>query len=621
MEPLADLLRAYGSADDELIALAERWDASSLPEPDPDNPDALQERVYADGVERLTDEELVALREGLGVLADADDVGVGLMNAAADVASEIRDEETVREGIADAEEAELEAARARLRGEDPEATATETESDDDAEAETGDAETGDETDATADAGDTDEAETREPEPAMASAARRSSLSALARRSSSSRRNTPPPSATSATGNRITFAAGLDGIRAGDETHDLARVDAAIAERLEAFAGSNVMGGRENVRVARIHANFPEDRRLVDDRGRFIGATEATDRIAAVLAAGINANAGRQAAGGFCAPPVPIYDVNIMGTTSRPIRDQSLTSFQQSRGRVLSLVPPRLQAVIPSTGIWTAEMDEEAVDDPDIRKSFLRVECGPEENSEVQAITSGLIYGEILNRTYGEWTQAWATLARIAHAQLAEQELFDQMVSKATLVLEPAVALSATRDFVNFIARLAWNVRLRNRELRTFPMRLTTSTTVLDIVAEDIAVSAFGGTNQENLTQAESLLTGALAARNINVTWSPDIEVPGEQAENGAAVDYPDSVPYVLAPEGWAIHLDQGTLDVGVIRDKALVEANDVATFMESFEGVHMLGARGDARTGRVPLCRSGGVYGFADPEGICSGIS
>lgn len=619
MESLADLLRAYGNADDDLIALAERWDASSLPEPDADNPDALLERVYADGVERLTDEELVSLREGLGVLAEADDVGVGLMNAAADVAGEIRDEEAVRDGIAEAEEAELEAARARLRGEDPEAEAAETE--DGEEAESDDAEAADETDATADAGDGEDAETREPEPAMASAARRSSLQSLARRSGGSRRNTPPPAATSASGNRITFAAGLDGITAGAETHDLARVDAAIGERLEAFAGSNVMGGRENVRVARIHGNFPEDRRLVDDRGRFIGATEATDRIAAVLAAGINANAGRQAAGGFCAPPVPIFDVNIMGTTSRPIRDQSLTSFQQSRGRVLSLVPPRLQAVIPSTGIWTAEMDEEAVDDPDVRKTFLRVECGPEENSEVQAITSGLIYGELMNRTYGEWTQAWAQLARIAHAQLAEQELFDQLVAKATVVLQPAVELSATRDFVNFIAKLAWHVRLRNRELRTFPMRLTTSTTVLDIVAEDIAVSAFGGTNLENLTQAESLLTGALAARNINVTWSPDIEVPAAQTEAAAIVEYPDSVPYHLAPEGWAIHLDQGTLDVGVIRDKALVDANDVATFMESFEGVHMLGARGDARTGRVALCPSGGVYGFADPEGVCAGIS
>ena len=117
------------------------------------------------------------------------------------------------------------------------------------------------------------------------------------------------------------------------------------------------------------------------------------------------------------------------------------------------------------------------------------------------------------------------------------------------------------------------------------------------------------------------LTGALAARNINVTWSPDLEVPGTQAGNAAAVAYPDSVPYVLAPEGWALHLDQGTLDVGVIRDKALVEANDVATFMESFEGVHMVGASSDARTGRIPLCPSGSVYGFADPEGICAGIS
>jgi hypothetical protein len=385
-----------------------------------------------------------------------------------------------------------------------------------------------------------------------------------------------------------------------------------------MAGSGAIVGRENVRVASVHGNFADERRLVDARGRFVGSDRMTELVDAALANGQRQANTQVAAGGFCAPAQPIYTVNTLGDTARPIRDTALVNFQANRGRVVGMVPPRLQALAGSAGVWDETMDIAAASDPEVQKNILRVVCGAEETGEVQAITSSLLYGNMLARSYGEWVQAWTDLARVAHAQLAEQELFDAIVAKATPVSDQPTTLSATRDFVNYVARLAWHVRKRNRELRSFPFRLVTSDTVLDIVAEDIAVSAHGEGNDENLTRAEQILTGALAARNINVTWSPDIDIPGAQGDDTEAANYPTTVPFALYPEGWALHLDEGTEDFGVVRDATLIRQNDAMTFMETFEGVYRQGAKSDARTGEISLCPSGAVYGFADPDGRCA---
>lgn len=610
MDPtLVELLEAFG-ADADLIALAERFAAGTVPETDDDIPAAM---TWPDGADPMTDDELQALRDGLTLLAEDNAAGLALIEAAADVVVATDTEIATRTELAEQEDAALEAARARLRGEAEDANA---------EADATDVDEPDEDTATdVDESNGDDAEAETPEPVLAGAARqrtRSELAALARRTNTSGRNQVPASASNEPTNRISFASGrIPAVPRGQEP-TMSDLDRAITEALESMAGSGAIVGREKVRVGSVHGNFSDDRRLVDARGRFVGADRMAELVQGAIARGQRQANTQVAAGGFCAPAQPIYTVNTLGDTARPIRDTALVNFQASRGRVVGMVPPRLQALAGSAGVWTEENDIAAASDPELQKNILRVACGAEETGEVQAITSSLLYGNMLARSYGEWVSAWTELARVAHAQLAEQELFDAIVAKATPVSTVTTELSATRDFVNYVARLAWHVRKRNRELRSFPFRLVTSDTVLDIVAEDIAVSAHGESNDENLTRAEQILTGALAARNINVTWSPDIDIPGAQGDNTEAANYPTTVPFALYPEGWALHLDEGTEDFGVVRDATLIRQNDAMTFMETFEGVYRQGAKSDARTGSITLCPSGAVYGFADPDGKCA---
>jgi hypothetical protein len=607
---LVELLEAFG-ADADLVALAERFAAGTVAETEGDAPAAM---TWPDGVEAMGDDEIQALADGLTLLAEDDAAGLALIQAAADVVVEANAEIGVRTELAAQEEEALEAARARLRGETEEASE---QGDPDAEAgdDDSDEDSGDDTEES----ESTDAEAETPEPVLASGRRsRSDLASLARRTNTSGRNRVPAGTGSEPTNAISFAAGRVPAVPRGQTPGMSDVDRAISEALESMAGSGAIVGRENVRVASVHGNFTDERRLVDGRGRFVGADRMTELVEAALANGQRQANTQVAAGGFCAPAQPIYTVNTLGDTARPIRDTALVNFQASRGRVVGMAPPRLQALAGSAGVWDETMDIAALSDPDVQKNILRVVCGAEETGEVQAITSSLIYGNMLARSYGEWTQAWTELARVAHARLAEQELFDAIVDKATPVSDQPATLSATRDLVNYIARLAWHVRKRNRELRSFPFRLVTSDTVLDIVAEDIAVSAHGESNDDNLVRAEQILNAALAARNINVTWSPDIDIPGAQGDNTEAANYPTTVPYALYPEGWALHLDEGTEDFGVVRDATLIRQNDAMTFMETFEGVYRQGAKSDARTGEITLCPSGAVYGFADPDGRCA---
>lgn len=621
-----ELLRAAG-ADEELIALAERWFAGETPEATDDDPNPTRE--WAEG-DPMTDEELDQLVEGLRALGQSDDVPTDTIIAAADVVRELGIEDANREAAAEADQAARAAAIAALTGEgetDTDATDSDADPDADPDAEGGEGgeDGGEGGDPPADGGEGADADATPEAVAAAGGRQRTRLGRLARTRPRNAAPAAPESEAAAQGTRITFAAGLERYqpgqdRIGDRPVTLADVDEAITERVDAFSGSGSVpkGTKEKIRVARIHGNFPEDRRLVDDAGRFIGSADASDRIAAVFQAGRDAGLNRVAAGGFCAPPTPIYGVDVFGTTVRPIRDTALTSFNATRGRVVSLSPPRLSQVLPSVGIWTQQDDIDAVEDPDVRKTTMRVVCNAALESEVQGIYASLLWGEMLGRTFSEWTSAWSRLSLVRHAQVAELELFAAMQALATPVSDEPTTISATRDLLNLLARGAWGFRSRNREVRRYPMRVVLPDVVRDIVVEDLANTLQAASIEESLAMAEQRLDQALAARRLNVTWSPDLSLAGAQGDATELANYPTELPYMIYPEGWAIHLDNGTLDVGLMRDSTLVAANDVKTFVETFEGVHRIGARSDAITGNLTLCPSGAVYGTVDPTGRCA---
>lgn len=590
METLLELLREFG-ADDALITLADRF--------------AQREN---EGAEPLTDEELDQLQAGLVALAEDDEASAGLLSEAAGAVEAVRGEVTAREETAAQEDADRDAAIARLRGDDPEP---------DDEGDEGDTGGGEDDEAVdvevSEDGETTVTESEEPEPVAASARRPAARRAMSRRR--------PRDAEPTEGNdglSITFAPDVPGVAAGATAGTMADVDRGIGRRLDSFARSSTMRGSENIPVATIHRDIPEGRRLVDSAGRLLSSDDAAERVNAVIAAALAAARGNGgamvAAGGLCAPLTPIYTQETLGEQSRPIRDTALVSFMANRGGVVSIAPPRLSQVTGAVSVWTVADDESATDG-EPTKPTLRIDCGAQRTTEIEAYTKSLTWGNFLGRTFAELTAAWSDLTLVQHDRFAEQRLWTRIKALSTAVTAETTVVSATRDLLEVLSRTAWGMRSRHRLGRTYPFRVVLPEVLHGIMQEDIARGLPGGSFQENLTVAEAQMAQWFTTRRLNVTWSPDIQVIGAQAA-GALADWPPTVEFGVYPEGTFLHLDAGELDLGVVRDSALNEVNDVMTFAETFENVHMLGV--ESVTGTVNVCPSGAVMGTRDPAPICA---
>ena len=593
---LIELLREFGT-DADLIALAERFLSPG------------------EGTEPLTDEELDQLQAGLIALGDDEEASGPLLGLAADAVEAVRAEQTSRDETAATEEAERQAAIARLRGEDdPDAT------DPDGDTDTGDDDDGDPVDGDTDDGDpaeaTDEATDAEPVPEpVAAAARATARRSLARR----RPRSAAPAEDQPGAHRIEFAADVPRVRPGDRAQGMADVNRAIRRRFDAFGRSKAQR-KEQIPVATIYRDFPEDRRLMDSGGRLLAPDAAAERVETVLAAALanyqaNGQGALTAAGGLCVPPTPIYSVQTLGELSRPIRDTALTSFQLTRGAVVSIAPPVLTQVAGALSFWTMEDDVDALDPEGPVKPCDRIECGVPRETEMEALVRCLTFGNIMARTFSEWTDAWSQLVMVAQDRIAEQRLFQMIVALSTSVSLETTVYSATRDILDVLDRAAWGMRSRHRAGRNFPFRAILPDILHGILRTDIARSLPGGSPAGNLVIADAELDRFFASRNINVTWSPDLVVVGPQGATALA-DWPPVVPYAIYPEGTHLHLDAGELDLGLQRDPVLNERNDAQMFAETFEAVHMLGVESIA--GTVNVCPSGAVAGTRDPAPICA---
>lgn len=619
MDLLALLRAFYGDSptDDQaaLLDLVERIEAADYDE-------ATGRLTYPEGAAPLTGDELAALQDGLAALAEDEEAGVVLLNAAVGVNTQARTEGEGLVADAEAEEAERQAAIRSLRGEpDPEANGggEGDDPDDDDEADPNDPPPVDP--ATGEPAPEGAADAT-PESVLAGSGATVDIASLARRTPPAHRPAPAADTPDQQLSRIAFAAGVDTtdlVPTGQRVR-IEHVNEATTDRFQAFAQSgHIMdaGIEEKIRVARFHANFAQERRLVDANGRPLPGDVAADVVAALYRAGLGQDRNVLAAGGFCAPFVPLFGVDVMGSTVRPLRDQALASFQASRGGVISLPPPRLAQVLPAVGIWTEQNDIDAVGGSPT-KSCLRITCNSPLESQVEAIYVCLTFGNLTAITFNEWTSAWSQLSMVAHARVAEQRIWSKMQALGTQVNAVTARVSATRDLLNTLARAAAAIRLRNRELRSFPFRAVLPTIALDIMVEDLASGMASAGLNDVLAVAEARILSWFSARNINVTFSPDLALIGEQGASTALAPYPLSVPWMVYPEGGLLHLDSGTLDFGIVRDSALIAANDYKTFMESFEGVHRLVNQQDVLHGTLNLCPTGGTYGTLDPAGRCA---
>lgn len=400
----------------------------------------------------------------------------------------------------------------------------------------------------------------------------------------------------ASGPVVTIRAGGDvpGVSAGSELTGMDGIVDALTRKIDSMRHVN-SGDGEHIVVAsmRVEEDIPEDRKLYagDMNGNARKIRELLNNRDALTAHAITAAA-------WCAPRMSIYDVPTVGTNRRPVQ-AGLPTFNADRGGVRFIAPP----AIPTAGgtasgvsLWhTDGTSFSAFTDPanlvaaspSTDKPQLTVACGTEVIADVDAIPVILCFDNLTNRAFPEWVRANTEMTMIYQARFAEQVLLNKMfnlVATGCSTASPTTTLGVARDFMTVIRAAAtekrWTLRLDPEQ----PLQLLAPSWLVDAMAADLHIQHPG---DGTLALARAEIEGYFANLNVQPIWYMD-DVPGTAGFTGHCA-FPTTANWLLYTTGSFLRLDNGELNLGIVRTKDDLVKNKYCEFSETFETVTYTG--------------------------------
>jgi hypothetical protein len=141
--------------------------------------------------------------------------------------------------------------------------------------------------------------------------------------------------------------------------------------------------------------------------------------------------------------------------------------------------------------------------------------------------------------------------------------------------------------------------------------------VKSILANDIAAQA-PGDGLGRYTVSDAQVNAWLENRGYAVTWTQDTlstdPVPVFPAA-GVLGSYPTTFRAAVYPEGEWVYLENGVVDLGLVRDSQLNSVNDYQIWMEEFNGLCRVGGI-ESLSVEFDLCANG-TYAPADALRAC----
>lgn len=413
----------------------------------------------------------------------------------------------------------------------------------------------------------------------------------------------------AQGAPLVAAAGLQEIRAGAimDRRNLANAMKVTATRRGKPSKSS-SGVEERILVAAAQFSFPDERTLVP------GDYEANaDKIQAIIPdyiPGLNGRFGRQnpqalvASGGLCAPLEPIYRMPNFASQERPVR-AALPSFRADRGGVN--VPTATYIADITTAITVIEESEDALGGTFATKSCQDMSCPAYTEVAVTIISHCREYGNLNAMAWPEKISHENDLTMAAHARSAETYLLDRIKAQSLVTTVAALGsqINAFASLVHAITRAAASIRYNLRMAPGARFRVLLPSWTGDLLAADNAQWQFNG------QQAQAALTAALERYGVSVSYYLDSPSTGTPQSFAAEVDasslddFPDDIQAALYPEGAFIHVDSGSLELGLVRDSTLNSTNDFQIFGETFENVARLAPLQATRWMTIDVCPNG----------------
>lgn len=329
--------------------------------------------------------------------------------------------------------------------------------------------------------------------------------------------------------------------------------------------------------------------------------------------------GAMTAAGLCAPLQPYYGLQQLGDSARPVRD-FLPNFGVTRGGITFVRPPSYPtASTQGVGVWDADTDAAPAG---AIKQCYEYPCGSTITARIEAIYECLKVSNITDMTFGELTAAWRHILDLQHASLGETELLtsgtDASISGSSIATTDGQNLGAAPDIVDSFIRAGITLRNELRMPRTAMLDVLAPDWIIDVIQGDLARRMPGvATQAEQFAYSEAQIQNWFANANIRVGFFRDTQRLGVQAA-GPLQQWPSAVTYYIHPTGSFFFLDQGELNLGVVRDSVLDQTNRFELFMETFEGLAWVGQTPAALKVALSLCVSGGSAGTYDPANLCT---
>lgn len=378
---------------------------------------------------------------------------------------------------------------------------------------------------------------------------------------------------------------IPGITAGSMLDSMDDVVEAMTRKVNAMRG--VSGNGEQIIVASIqHPEASEDHILR------AGDLEGNSRkIRSLISDPEALTPEALTAGAWCAPRTPIYEVPTVGTTERPVQ-QGLPTFRADRGGVTWVQPPTLPDVDGASSLWRFDGSAwQAYTDPAglvlaspaDEKPCLKVECGSEQSVDVDAVPFCLTFDNLTARAFPEWVRATTELTMVAQARFAEQKSLSQLFSLAASGSAGTVSTSVgvARDFFVGVLLAAAAKRHEHRMSADSPLQLLAPQWLAKAIAIEL------GIGKDFDVHAASEVDGYLKSENLTPIWYID-DVPGKAAFTSQSA-FPTTAHWLLFPTGTYVRLDNGELNLGVVRTKEDVKKNQYTEFSETFETVAHMG--------------------------------
>lgn len=397
----------------------------------------------------------------------------------------------------------------------------------------------------------------------------------------------------------------------------------VAKRVIAATESLVntpKGFRDKVNVATFTVKRPDEMYLAPGADPVVNQGKI-DRFVAPALDPTPEMRSLTASGGWCAPGEPRYDIPSFASAVRPFRD-ALPRMGSTRGTVNFVRAARLSTILANQAgaavtNWENTTDEVPGESTKTRQTHA---CRTIQEEEVGAIVARMRFGNFQQRAFPEDVAHDLDLVAARHARVAERRLIDALIADVNIDVTQTGFFGTARDIRFALNQAAREIRYTERMGRARAIRCAVESTILDMVQSDVVNQTASG-EVDALLVDEAFARRLIALSTVDPIYMEDTPTGADEwvtnADTQTLADYPDNFEIPVFPDGSAVFVDAGELNVGIVRDSTLNNTNDYEIFYETFEGLLWLGPY--AKTLTLTTCPTGDSQLPNDVTTICSG--